>query len=390
MQSVELFVGAGGLALGLSNSGFVPSVLIEKDSHSCQTIRSNKLNDHFGMLKAELYEGDIAEFTYDCLKKDIALVSGGPPCQPFSIGGKHKGFNDKRDMFPEAIRSVRALTPKCFIFENVKGLNRKTFSNYKEYIRLQLTYPEIVRKNNQTWVDHLKFLEMHHTSSRHSGLEYNVIVKLLNAANYGVPQKRERLFFVGFRADLGIEWSFPEETHSESSLLISKWIKKDYWELNKISKKNIPEIDVKIKSRLKSLCYDCQGIKPWKTVREAINGLPDPESQKNAHLIPNHEFRKGARVYNGHTGSPLDEPAKTIKAGDHGVPGGENMLVKSDGSVRYFTVRESARLQTFPDDYLFYGSWTESMRQLGNAVPVMLAEKIGKSIITKLESISIS
>ncbi|MDR3348260.1 MAG: DNA cytosine methyltransferase, partial [Acidaminococcales bacterium] len=81
-----------------------------------------------------------------------------------------------------------------------------------------------------------------------------------------------------------------------------------------------------------------------------------------------------------HSGSVLDEPSKTIKAGAHGVPGGENMLVLDDGSLRYYTVRESARIQTFPDDYLFHGSWTESMRQIGNAVPVKLAYIIGQSV----------
>ena len=120
---------------------------------------------------------------------------------------------------------------------------------------------------------------------------------------------------------------------------------------------------------------------PWRTVREAIFDLPDPE--KNPRMAANvrdHRFQPGARSYAGHTGSPLDEPAKTLKAGVHGVPGGENMLARPDGRVRYFTVRESARLQTFPDDFRFHGSWTESMRQLGNAVPVRLAEVIALSI----------
>ncbi len=85
-------------------------------------------------------------------------------------------------------------------------------------------------------------------------------------------------------------------------------------------------------------------------------------------------------MYKGHTGSPLDEPAKTLKAGDHGVPGGENMFVYPNGDIRYFTVRESARLQTFPDDFIFHGSWTESMRQLGNAVPVTLANIVATDI----------
>jgi DNA (cytosine-5)-methyltransferase 1 len=119
--------------------------------------------------------------------------------------------------------------------------------------------------------------------------------------------------------------------------------------------------------------------KPWKTVRDAITDLPDPEKSFSKDAF-DHKFNPGARTYAGHTGSPLDEPAKTLKAGDHGVPGGENMLLKPNGSVRYFTVRESARLQTFPDDYRFPGSWTESMRQLGNAVPVTLAQAVGMSV----------
>ena len=122
-------------------------------------------------------------------------------------------------------------------------------------------------------------------------------------------------------------------------------------------------------------------------MRDALSGLPDPETQPQlANAFPNHRFQGGARSYPGHTGSPIDEPAKTLKAGDHGVPGGENMLRRADGSIRYFSVRESARLQTFPDDFLFHGSWTETMRQLGNAVPVRLAEIVASSVRDQLRS----
>jgi DNA (cytosine-5)-methyltransferase 1 len=91
-------------------------------------------------------------------------------------------------------------------------------------------------------------------------------------------------------------------------------------------------------------------------------------------------LQQGAKQYVGHTGSLLDEPSKTIKAGGHGVPGGENMIVLDDGSVRYYTVREAARIQTFPDDYFFPCSWTESMRQIGNAVPVKLGALVADSV----------
>jgi DNA (cytosine-5)-methyltransferase 1 len=120
-------------------------------------------------------------------------------------------------------------------------------------------------------------------------------------------------------------------------------------------------------------------------VRDALVGLPDPEHKPVlARRFHNHRYQGGARSYPGHTGSPLDLPAKTLKAGVHGVPGGENMLLRPDGSVRYFTVRESARLQTFPDTYRMHGSWTESMRQLGNAVPVELARVIGDGVASRL------
>lgn len=126
--------------------------------------------------------------------------------------------------------------------------------------------------------------------------------------------------------------------------------------------------------------------KPWRTVRDALVGLPDPErAPPRGGVFADHRFQPGARSYPGHTGSPLDEPAKT-KAGVHGVPGGENMLRRPDGSVRYFSIRESARLQTFPDDFMFHGAWSETMRQLGNAVPVDLAEIVARSVRNHLSA----
>jgi DNA (cytosine-5)-methyltransferase 1 len=115
--------------------------------------------------------------------------------------------------------------------------------------------------------------------------------------------------------------------------------------------------------------------------------LPDPErNPAEASGLSGHRFQPGARSYPGHTGSPLDDAAKALKAGVHGVPGGENMLARPDGSVRYFTVRESARLQTFPDSYRIEGVWSEAMRQLGNAVPVTLAERVARSVALALRS----
>ena len=122
----------------------------------------------------------------------------------------------------------------------------------------------------------------------------------------------------------------------------------------------------------------------WQTVRDALRGLPEP-SERQASLGPgDHFLQAGARSYPGHTGSPLDLPSKALKAGVHGVPGGENMLRRVDGSVRYFSVREAARLQTIPDDYGLEGPWSEAMRQLGNGVPMRLAEVVGGRVIEVL------
>jgi DNA (cytosine-5)-methyltransferase 1 len=386
MRSVELFAGAGGLAIGMSNAGFRHAAVIEWDHDACETFRQNQQHRLRAVEKWQLFEGDVAKFDYRYLR-DIKVVSGGPPCQPFSLGGKHRGYQDKRDMFPEAVRAVRELRPKAFIFENVKGLTRETFADYFEYIQLQLAHPSYTRLKTENWREHRVRLEKHHTSLR-DRTEYNVVFRLLNAANYGVPQRRERVFLVGFRSDLGVEWSFPEGDYSENALLHSQWITGEYWERHEVSKRCRPKLTARQTARVEKLfnnhLFESRTL-PWRTVRDAINGLPDPE-KKSQSALPNHIFNPGARSYPGHTGSPLDEPAKTLKAGDHGVPGGENMLMRVDGSIRYFTVREAARLQTFPDDYTFRGAWTEAMRQLGNAVPVLLAETIASSVAKTLQT----
>ena len=122
---------------------------------------------------------------------------------------------------------------------------------------------------------------------------------------------------------------------------------------------------------------------PWKTVRDALRGLPKPRPGSCA-AFPDHILIPGARRYAGHTGSSLDWPSKTVKAGVHGVPGGENTVVLDNGSVRYFTLREAARLQTFPDSYSFIGSRTTSMRQIGNAVPCVLAQAVAEEVRREL------
>jgi DNA (cytosine-5)-methyltransferase 1 len=375
MNSIEIFAGGGGLALGIKQAGFSHSRLIEWDNDSAKTLYHNYKNFGFNSENQWIYNGDIRNLTFKDYCEKIDLLSGGPPCQPFSIGGKHRAYKDTRDMFPEAARVLNEIKPKAFIFENVRGLLRKSFTKYFGYIILQLTYPEMQRKQDQNWLNHLESLEKYHTSTNEKGLYYNIIFRLVNAADYGIPQKRERVFIIGFRNDINGKWSFPETTHSEDALLYSKYVTKEYFKKHSI--RNY------CKNEYNNIPLFALDKKPWVTVRDVINDLPNP---KNINVFYNHKLQEGAKVYIGHTGSLLDEPSKTIKAGNHGVPGGENMMVLDDGNVRYYTVREAARIQTFPDDYVFPCSWTESMRQIGNAVPVKLAAIVADSVRRTLYS----
>lgn len=371
MNSLELFSGAGGLAKGLELAGAKHCAFVEWNNDACNTLRKNYSPEI-------VHETDIRTFSFADYHH-IDIIAGGPPCQPFSLGGKAQGYNDKRDMFPYAISAIRQLMPKAFIFENVKGLLRKSFAEYFNFIILQLTYPEVPLKSTD-WKENLSILERIHTEGNYQGLKYNVIFRLVNAANYGVPQKRERVIIVGIRNDLNISWSFPEETCCEDALAWDKYVTEDYWNRHGIEP---GKQDVLIMKEEKERLLKHYGIfkpmlQPWVTVRDAIKDLPFPT--ESITFNSEHAYRKGAREYAGHTGSDIDQPSKTIKAGAHGVPGGENMIKYADGSVRYYTVLEAKRIQTFPDDYPITGSWTEAMRQLGNAVPVKLAQTIANSL----------
>lgn len=372
---IELFAGSGGLGMGISKAGFQQVAAIEKDFNCYETLNLNKkrgvpyLKD-WNIINCDIQCIDLSDF-----KGRVSLISGGPPCQPFSFGGSHLANKDARDMFPETVRVLGEVMPDAFIFENVPGLTRRTFAEYYEYVKLQLTFPLLRRFSGENSRQHFKRLQQLFVAGNDDYPHYNVLSRVLNAADFGLPQKRERLFIVGFRSDLSVRWYFPEATHSYDSLLWSQHYG-DYWTRHKVPIKH-RLISLASKRRISQLEVE-PNRKPWKTIREAICDLPNPNGRNKFYL--NHEYRPGARIYPGHTGSPIDEPAKTLKAGVHGVPGGENMIRYPDGSVRYFTIRESARMQTFPDEYSFSCSWGKAIYQLGNAVPLELAYILADSI----------
>lgn len=386
MKSLELFSGAGGLALGTARAGFEHVAVIEHDHDSCETLRHNQQRTMRHLKDWEIIECDMRQINYARFGEDISFVAGGVPCQPFSLGGKHLAHEDARDMFPEFVRAVNAIRPKAFLVENVKGLLRQNFTDYFEYTILRLSHPLVLPHKGHDWRQHRADLERIHTSGKPTGMDYNVVFQLVNAADYGVPQRRERVFIVGFRSDLGVEWSFPTPTHSAESLIRDKWVTESYWEKHRIPKSRRGTAPARLEKAIERIRVDSQPetTKPWLTVRDAISDLPKLKIGDRSLTDDCHYLNPGARSYKGHTGSPFDEPAKTLKAGDHGVPGGENTLALENGDVRYFSVREAARLQTFPDDYTFSGAWTERMRQIGNAVPVTLAQVVSRDIITKL------
>lgn len=307
MQALELFAGCGGLALGAERAGFRHVAVIERDERASATLKQN--------TSWPLRQCDVRSIDFKPFRGEVELVAGGPPCQPFSVGGRGRADKDPRDMFPEAMRAVDEVRPQAFLFENVAGLTRPRFQSYLRGVISSLASV---------------------------GEGYKVASMVANAADYGVPQIRRRLFIVGFRRDLGICWEPPAPTHPRER---------------------------------------------WVSVAQALADLPDPELSPDTTPFDDHRFHPHARAYKGHTGSPLDRPSKALKAGVHGVPGGENMLRRPDGSVRYFSVREAARLQTFPDSWRFAGSWTDALRQLGNAVPVRLAEVVAAGIAAQLREL---
>lgn len=381
LKSIELFSGAGGLCLGASRAGFKPLAVVDSDASVIQHLRSNSNSGISPYKHWPLIELDVRSFDYADFGSDVDLVAGGPPCQPFSLGGKHQASLDHRDMFDEAVRAVRELQPKAFLFENVKGLARSTFTRYFDYVRLRLRHPEVLRSAKyRDWTEHLNALEDVETAGSFNSLQYNVVTRVLNAADFGIPQRRERVFFVGFRSDLHLQWHFPKPTHSKDSLIWSKWCdKRSYWDAHEVPI-DARESDQHELARSAKL-FEKPKLKPWATVRQALRDLPDPADRRSdCSAFQNHVYRPGARQYAGHTGSPLDFPSKTLKAGVHGTAGGENMLRFADGSVRYLTVREAARLQTFPDSTVFDSNWTQSIRHIGNAVPCDLAELLFRSI----------
>ncbi|AQW86886.1 cytosine-specific DNA methyltransferase [Campylobacter pinnipediorum subsp. caledonicus] len=332
MTSIELFAGAGGLALGLEMAGFEHIGLVEFDKSAANTLSTNRPN--WNVICEDIKEvakRDL-EKEFGIKSRQLDLLSGGAPCQSFSYAGKRLGLNDIRGtMFYHYAEFLNRLQPKMFLFENVKGL---------------LTHD----KGNTFKVISDIFEEQ----------GYKIKYKVLNAWDYGVAQKRERLIVIGVRKDLeNLKFNFPMP-HEYKPVL--KDILKD---LPKSECASYSEKKAKIFSLVPAGGY-------WRDIPEDLAK----------------DYMKSCwNMGGGRTGIlrrlSLDEPSLTILT----TPQMKQTERCHPIEVRPFSVRENARIQSFPDDWVFTGSIVAKYKQIGNAVPVNLAKEIGLEISQTLNKV---
>ncbi|MGW3327082.1 DNA cytosine methyltransferase [Streptomyces virginiae] len=410
--SVELFAGGGGLVQASTNAGFRHLLVSELAKRACETLEANGFRGYDEGTPSRvlatsevtpLARGDVRSLDMTFLaERGVDLLAGGPPCQPFSLGGVARGDVDERNMFPEMFRAVREIRPKAVICENVRGLLRESFAPYFEYIQREMRLP-FLRRDGATWTEHDSALkERLAANDTDLAMRYEVQPFPVNAADYGVPQIRNRVILVAFRADLGVDWDLfheaVEETHSQQALIRS-FQDESYWD------ERHPTVPRHVRDRARAAwsnqelpLSDGDTRAPWRTLRDALARLPeidlellDKKTPQGG--VPDHVGWPGARIYHGHTPNELDRPAKTVKAGVHGVPGGESVMRldklaaggHGDYLYRYMTVRETARVMTFGDDWTLCGPRGERMRQLGNAVPVRLGEVFANAVRATLD-----
>lgn len=328
---LELFAGAGGLAVGMEKAGLKCVALNEIDKHACATLRNNRPNWN-------VLEGDIKNFNFSEYYNQVDVVTGGFPCQAFSYAGKRLGFEDARGtLFYEFARVIKEVNPPICIGENVKGL--------------------LNHDNGKTLQGMISILDE---------IGYNVVpVQVLKAINYKVPQKRERLILVGIRKDINLKYEYP------------KPYKKIYNLSDALKKGELFESNVQKSS----------GAKYPDSKKSVLDLVPPKGYWRDLPIDIQKDFM-GASFYlgGGKTGMARrigwDEPCLTLTCS----PAQKQTERCHPDETRPFTVREYARIQTFPDDWQFLGPMAQQYKQIGNAVPVNLGREVAYSIIKFLNS----
>jgi DNA (cytosine-5)-methyltransferase 1 len=329
-SAVELFAGAGGLSLGLSLAGWQNVAALDNDPDSLKTQRANFPDAN--VIDADAGEIDFRQF------RGAALIAAGPPCQPFSVAGKLLAADDPRDMIPEFVRAVREAKPKAFLLENVAGLVVDRHAQYLSRILRQL-----------------------------SAVGYDVYHQVLDAADYGVPQHRRRLFVIG--VPRGVQFAFPTATHGIGKA-------KPYCCVAE-ALRNVPgdEPNTAIVTYAKN---PVMRRSPWAGL--LLNGKGRPLNPYGPSLtIP--------ATAGGNRTHILDPNGVLLKYHRH-LAGGGKPRRGIVPYVRRLTVRESARLQSFPDSFEFVGFRSSQYRQVGNAVPPLLASVVAKQVRVSLAAAS--
>ncbi|WP_299156641.1 DNA (cytosine-5-)-methyltransferase [uncultured Tenacibaculum sp.] len=328
---LELFAGAGGLAVGMEKAGIKCVALNEIDKWACQTLRKNRPNWN-------VLEGDIKSFDFTEYNNQVDIVTGGFPCQAFSYAGKKLGLQDARGtLFYEFARAVKEVNPLICIGENVKGL--------------------LSHEKGKTIEGMISILDE---------IGYNVVpVKVLKAINYKVPQKRERVILVGVRKDIDVKYEYPKP-HNKIYNLVDALKKGELYNCN------VPK---------------SEGSKYPEHKKAVLDLVPQKGYWRNLPLEIQKEYMgKSFYLGGGKTGIARrigwDEPSLTLTCS----PAQKQTERCHPEETRPFTVREYARIQTFPDDWKFMGSVSQQYKQIGNAVPCNLGEEIGYSIIKFLNN----
>lgn len=324
--SIELFAGAGGLALGLEEAGLNHIMLNEFDHIACETLRNNRPNWN-------VVEGDIHNIDFTQYQGKIDVVSGGFPCQAFSYAGKKLGFEDARGtLFFEWARAVKEIQPKICIGENVRGL--------------------LSHENGRTIKGMIDVL---------TELGYTVLTpQILKAIYYKVPQKRERMILVGIRNDISTEFFYPKPSRHI-------YTTKDALKKGSLYDCDVPKSD---------------GEKYPEKKRKVLELVPPGGYWRDLPIEIQKDYMKGSfYLGGGKTGMARriswDEPCLTLTCS----PAQKQTERCHPEETRPFTIREYARIQTFPDNWIFAGSMTQQYKQIGNAVPVNLAKEVGYSIV---------
>lgn len=321
---LELFAGAGGLALGLAEAGFKGMGYVEIDSSACNTLRTNR-------PEWDVIEGDIHQINFKDYMGSVDLVSGGAPCQAFSYAGKKLGFGDTRGtLFAEFARCVDEVLPKMFLFENVRGL--LSHDHGRTYQTIQHEF---------------------------ESLGYTVQYQVLNACYFGVGQKRERIVVIGIRNDLKdqIIFNYPEPD--------------SHWTTLRDALKDVPKSPYQAYSERKRRVMEL--VPPGGCWVD----LPDEVARE---YMGKSYFSGGGRRGMARR-IAWDEPCLTLTTS----PSQKQTERCHPDETRPFTVREYARIQSFPDTWVFTGTLSEQYKQIGNAVPVELARRVGVQIIKALE-----